>query len=96
MAEYCRREGLTASAFGYWKRRLSDEDGAEGRKPASPPRDLLPIARVRRQLSPEVGWTGGSAAVRLVVGDVTVEVASGFDAAVLSRVLEVLMRWRAV
>ena len=72
-AEYCRRHKLKASAFGYWKRRLSQE---------SAPAEFVEV-RLREAPGP-VGQPTGSGPstsnIKLLIGDeFTIEVVDGFN-----------------
>lgn len=92
-AEYCRRHGLASSTLRYWNRRLEREAAAAGLDAAvRGGTGSVPIARVRRRASRAdrdvKGMPGGALVVR--VGSIAVEVVPGFDAATLSRVLDVL------
>lgn len=86
---YCEKRGLKVSTLRYWSRRIRREatEALDEKFEKGPAR----FAKVRRtgtkSSSPSASC---SEPVRLVVGEVRVEVGAGFDAEALRRVLEVL------
>lgn len=88
---YCEKRGLKLSSLRYWSGRIRREAAAEAldeKFDAGPAR----FAKVRRTgtKAPSSSRTTVSEPIRVVVGDVRVEVGAEFDAETLRRVLEVL------
>jgi hypothetical protein len=87
--EFCRGQGYSASALGYWSSRLRKE--AEAKKEVR-------LARVIRRPSPTLSpepsarehAAGAGSAITVVVGSATVNVSTGFDAATLVAVVDAL------
>jgi hypothetical protein len=78
-AGFCRQEGLRTWQFDYWCRRLAA--GSRGPELCPEAAGFVPL-----RFAPEAAGSG----VTLVVGAVRLELAAGFDAAVLARVLRLL------
>ena len=81
LAEYCRRHGLSCSAFRYWRRKLG--------KGAGTPVSLVPVPGVIPQ--EESHHACNAADLRLnLKGRFTVEVGDGFSPATLARLVSTL------
>jgi len=81
-AEYQRTHGLTKNAFTYWKLKLLGSNRAKA--------TLVAVPRKVVRAGAQSGGTGG---IRLrVAGGYVVEVAAGFEAEALERLLTVLER----
>ncbi len=81
LAEYCRRHGLSCSAFRYWRRKLG--------KGAGTPVSLVPVPGVIPQ--EESHHACNAADLRLnLKGRFTVEVGDGFSSATLARLVSTL------
>jgi len=77
-AEYCRRHKLKASAFGYWKRRLSQE---------SAPAEFVEV-RLREAPGP---FGQPTSSIKLLIGDeFAIEVVDGFSCDSLRSLVSVL------
>jgi len=91
--EYCQKRGLKVSSLRYWSGRIRRESGAALNEAfeGGPARfaKVQTSKRSSRSSSTESA-SSPCTAVRLIVGDVQVEVPVGFDAQTLTRVLEVL------
>ena len=89
-AAFCRREGLPASSFRYWAKRLEElsMSTSAALDEAVPERVATRLARVRRRA--ERASPGPLAPLRVVVSGAMVEVPVGFDDSTLRRVLDVL------
>lgn len=74
---FAAREGVGEKSLYWWRRKLLEEDEASSS-----------VAFVRLEPSTEAP---APSAVEIVVSDVTVRVSGGFDSAVLSRVVDVLV-----
>ncbi len=77
---WCREQGVAVYRFGYWWRRL-----AGGREVGGD--SLFVPVRVSEGVGGDIVGGGG---VSLMVGGVVVQVARGFDGALLRQVVEVL------
>jgi hypothetical protein len=80
---FCDGKDFSQGGLRYWAHRIAHE--SESKVPE------LRVARVRRVRKAKEDGEFGPAAVVLVVGPARVEVRSGFDAATLAGVVEVLV-----
>jgi hypothetical protein len=81
---FCEERGVALSTFRYWRGRLAPDAGEV--RTAPPP--AVQLVAVQVMADPPVG-TGSGIVLRAGVG-VCIEVATGFDAATLHRVLATL------
>jgi len=92
-AAFCRRKGFTESTFRYWARRLDELAASTALDEAVSGSASNRLARVRRRADRPVATPSTVApALRVTVGDASVEVPAGFDAPTLSRLLDVLSK----
>jgi hypothetical protein len=82
--DFCERRGVALSTFRYWRARLA-RDAGEVR--TAPPR-ALQLVPVQVVAEPPAGT--GSGIALLAGGGVRIELAAGFDAVTLQRVLAAL------
>ena len=83
---YCEREGIELSKLRYWASRIPRRDKPKKGKPKAV--QGVRLAKVRRT-APKTA-AKGECGIGLLLGGVRVEVGQDFDAATLSRVLDVL------
>jgi hypothetical protein len=81
---FCEQRGVALSTFRYWRARLA-RDAGEVRPASARALQLVPV-----QVLAEPPAGTGSGIVLLAGGGVRIEVATGFDAATLHRVLATL------
>lgn len=86
---YCERRGLKLSRFRYWSSGVKRAEVERLTGPAAPA-PKLNLARVRTT-APTRAPATASGPLRVVVGEVSVEVPSTFDPAALRGVVEVLV-----
>jgi transposase-like protein len=89
--QYCRRHGISVASLHRWRERLRQERAVgfgHGRaREAAEPVRLVPVDLLAAQLPS----AGVEATLRLVfAGDLCLEIAPGFDAPTLRRVVELL------
>ena len=86
-AQYCRRYGVSVASLHRWRERLRVDEAVDAASAARQPARLLPV----ELLTDQRPGLSGEAPLRLVLAeDLRVEVAPGFDAATLRRVVELL------
>ncbi len=86
-AQYCRHHGISVASLHRWRERLRGDRTVDAAPGAAQPARLLPVALLADQRP----GLAGEAPLRLVLGeDLRLEVAPGFDAATLRRVVELL------
>jgi hypothetical protein len=81
---FCEQRGVAVSTFRYWRGQLAEEPGEVGQAPSG----ALQLVPVHLVAEPPAG-TGSGIVLRAGAG-VRIEVATGFDAATLQRVLATL------
>jgi len=87
---YCEERKLKVSSLRYWSGRIGRDDGGEVGVAEEAFADApTAFAKIRRRKEKAVDEPK-SGSIRLLVGEVAVEVPVGFDAETLRRLLEVL------
>ena len=81
---YCERRGLKVSSFRYWARRIRERDEQLGGAADAAP---VRMAAVRTRPSRD---ESRATAIRLQIGEVSVEVDGSFDEQALGRLLDLL------
>ncbi len=83
LAEYCRRNRLSKSTFGWWKREQRDNRAT--------PVTLVPVSFVPQQSTAPVKCQDSSSGVALITHDgCRIEIGVGFHPPTLERVLQTL------
>jgi hypothetical protein len=95
-SEYCRRQKLDRSVFGYWKQKGSRERSAERESAAAAalPARLVAVGTVEAEgeQAPRLGWAQASPLSVVVRGRYCVEVSEGFSSATLTQLIQTLER----